>query len=81
MSELVRIQILLEKQQRDELNAIAKKEKKAFSELVRSYLDAQLLQLKYSKMRQAAELLQQDYAEGRDLTQMTSLDSEDFIHE
>lgn len=80
MSELVRVQVLLEKKQRDELNEIAKREKKPFSELVRNYLNAQLCQQKYAKMRQAAEILQQDYVEGSELTDMISLDGEDFIH-
>ena len=81
MSELVRTQVLLDKKQRDELNEIAKREKKPFSELVRNYLAAQLRQQKYVDMRLAAEALVQDYAEGSDLIETTSLDSEDFIHE
>jgi hypothetical protein len=80
MSDLVRIQILLEKRQRYELDEIAEKEGKSFSELVRTFLDAQLRERKYSEMRAAAEQLVSDYAEGSGLVDLTSLDSEDFIH-
>ncbi len=81
MSDLIRTQILLEKKQRELLDKIAEEEGKSFSELVRSFLDVQLRQRKYDEMRIAAEQLAADYAEGRDLTEMTALDAEDFINE
>ncbi len=81
MSDLVRIQILLEKRQRTELDEIAGKEGKSFSELVRSFLNAQLRERKYAEMRLAADQLLPDSEEGGDLADMTSLDSEDFINE
>jgi Arc/MetJ-type ribon-helix-helix transcriptional regulator len=80
MSDLVRTQILLEKTQRFELDEIAEKEGKSFSELVRSLLNAQLRQRKYEEMRLAAEQLAADYAPGGDLSELTSLDGEDFLN-
>ena len=81
MSDLVRTQVLLEKKQREALNAIAKKERVPFSELVRDYLNAQLRQRQYAELRLAAEQLREDYAVGGELTEMTALDGEDFAHE
>ena len=80
MADLVRIQILLDKRQRSELDEIAEKEGKSLSELVRNFLDIQLRERKYDEMRLAAEQLAADYAEDGELTDMTSLDSEDFFN-
>ena len=80
MGGLIRTQVLLEEKQRNELDEIAQKEGKSFSELVRTFLDAQLRQRKYEDMRLAAEQLLIDYREGGELTEMTSLDGEDFVN-
>ena len=80
MSDLVRTQVLLEKSQRDEITQIARSQGKSFSELVREYLTRQLRQQKYEEMRMAAEQLQDDYAEGSSLVEMTALDREDFLN-
>ena len=79
MSELIRTQILLDKKQKVELDEIAREEGKSISELVRSYLNTQLRQEKYTKMRRVAEELENDYMSGSELTATTSLDAEDFI--
>ena len=79
MTSLVRTQILLDKNQREELNQIAEKEGKSLSELIREYLQIQLRKEKYKAMRAAAEQLKADYEAGSDLTNLTLLDSEDFI--
>jgi len=81
MSDLVRTQVLLEKKQRSELDEIASREGRSFSELVRIFLDAQLRQRQYDEMRLAAEQLRADYQEGGELTAMTALDGEDFLNE
>jgi metal-responsive CopG/Arc/MetJ family transcriptional regulator len=80
MSDLVRTQILLEKRQRQELDEAASREGISFSELVRNYLAAQLRQRKYEEMRLAAQQLVDDYAPGGELTELTALDGEDFLH-
>jgi metal-responsive CopG/Arc/MetJ family transcriptional regulator len=80
MSDFVRTQILLEKRQRAELDEIAKKEGRSFSELVRVLLQEKLRERKYAEMRAAAERLVADYEEGRDLTELTALDGEDFLN-
>lgn len=81
MSDLVRTQILLEKEQRLELDKIAAKEGRSVSELVRILLAAQLRQRKYEEMRHAARELAADYQAGGELTEFTSLDGEDFLNE
>ncbi len=80
MSELVRAQVLLEKNQRSELDKIATKEGKSFSEVVRNFLNAQLRQRENDEMRLAATQLLADYMEGGELTELTSLDGEDFLN-
>lgn len=80
MSDLIRVQVLLEKEQRIELNEIAVKEGKSFSELVRIFLDSQLHQRRYDEMRLAAEQLAADYQAGGELTEMISVDGEDFLN-
>jgi hypothetical protein len=79
MSDLVRTQVLLGKKQHDELTMIARKDGKSFSELVRDILNAELRQRLYKDMQSAAEQLRESYAPGGELTDMNSLDSEDFI--
>jgi hypothetical protein len=81
MSDLVRMQVLLEKRQRDELGLIAEAEGRSLSELIRRLVDAQLRQRKYAEMRAAAEKLRENYVEDRELTAFTALDGEDFLNE
>ena len=81
MNDLVRTQVLLEKRQRDRLGFIAETEGKSLSELIRTFVDAQLRLRRYDEMRSAAEQLRGDYSDGSELTAFTSLDGEDFINE
>jgi hypothetical protein len=80
MSELVRAQVLLEKNQRDTLDKIATHEGKSFSEVVRNFLNAQLRQRGYDEMHLAAIQLLADYEVGGELTDLTALDGEDFLN-
>ena len=80
MSDLIRTQVLLGKKQRDELNEIARKDGKSFSELVRDILNADLRQRLYNDMQLAAEQLRDSYEAGGELTDLNSLDGEDFIN-
>ena len=81
MTEYIRTQVLLEKEQRSKLFEIAEQAGISFSELVRECLDAQLKARLYQEMRRAAEQLYTDYSGDGDLTDMTSLDSEEFMNE
>ncbi|HVN56457.1 MAG TPA: ribbon-helix-helix protein, CopG family [Anaerolineaceae bacterium] len=80
MSDLVRTQVLLEKKQRKQLNEIARKEGKPFSQLIREYLDSEIRRRTYAQMCAAAEQLRGDYGPGTELTEWTALDSEDFLN-
>ncbi len=79
MSNYIRTQILLKKEQRDQLDEIARETGRSFSELVRDFLDAQIRSRAYEDMRRAAQKLRHDYAKGSNLTDMTALDGEEFI--
>ncbi len=80
MSELIRTQILLEKDQRKQLDEIAEKMGVSFSEIVRSFLNAQLVARTYQEMQLAAQNLADDYASDPELTAFTCLDGEDFVN-
>jgi hypothetical protein len=80
MSDFVRTQVLLEKSQRVQLDKIAEDMGISFSELVREFLDAQLRLRTYEEMRRAAEQLYDDYANDENLTDMATLDGEDFVN-
>jgi hypothetical protein len=80
MTNFIRTQVLLDKEQRNQLDEIAQSAGISFSELVREFLDAQLRLRIYEDMRRAAEQLQDDYTHDSNLTEMTTLDGEDFIH-
>ncbi|MCJ7529498.1 MAG: hypothetical protein MUO64_00530 [Anaerolineales bacterium] len=79
MSDLVRTQILLNRNQRIVLRLIAQKEGRSVSEIVRDAIDVQLRRRRYLVMQEAAELLKSDYEANGELTNMTILDGEDFI--
>jgi hypothetical protein len=80
MANYIRMQVLLEKKQRNQLDEIARNAGISFSELVRDFLDAQMRIRTYEDMRRAAEQLCDDYANDGNLTDMTALDGEDFIN-
>ena len=71
---------MLEKRQRSQLDEIAQNAGISFSELVREFLDAQMRIRTYENMRRAAEQLRDDYAIGGSLTEMSTLDGEDFMN-
>ncbi len=73
-----RVQILLEPEQKQMLKIIAKKEKRNFSDLVRSMLDNQIDHYKKSELANAARALLDDYTTDEELTVFTNLDGEDF---
>lgn len=81
MTDLVRTQVLLEKKQRIQLDTIAEELGIPFSQLVRDFLNAQLRLRTYENMRRAAQRLAHDYANDKNLTAMTALDGEEFIHD
>ena len=81
MTDYVRTQILLEKEQRQALNEIAEQSGVTFSELVRNFLAAQIRLHTYAEMEHAAKLLYEDYASDNELTILTDLDTEDFSNE
>jgi hypothetical protein len=68
---------MLRGDQRAELDKIAVQSNRSFSEVVRQFIDAQLLQRKYKQMQIAADLLMNDYVKGGSLD-MRELDGEDF---
>ncbi len=80
MPDFVRTQVLPEKRQRVQLDKIAEDMEISFSELVREFLDAQLRLRTYEEMRRAAEQLYEDYANDENLTDLTTLDGEDFLN-
>jgi predicted DNA-binding protein len=80
MSNYIRTQILLKKEQREQLDEIARETGISFSELVRDFLEAQIRNRAYEGMRRAAQKLKHDYANDKSLTDMTALDGEDFIN-
>jgi hypothetical protein len=61
MAEYVRTQILLEKNQRDELDTLAQIAGISFSELVRDFLDVQLRSRTTEEMRRTGEQLGESY--------------------
>jgi hypothetical protein len=79
MGNYIRAQILLEPSQHRTLASIAKQEGRSISELVREMVAQQLRERVYREMEAAARRLSEDYASGGDLTDMTSLDAEEFF--
>jgi hypothetical protein len=77
--DYVRKQIILEKEQSDQLRKIAVNDGISFSELVRNLLNAQLRLRIYKEMEIAADALVDDYTNDKELTDMTLLDGEDVI--
>ena len=73
-----RTQIMLEDEQKQILNRIAKQEKTTFSALVREMLDEQIKKHQKSKLTAAAQAMLMDYKTDEDLLAFTVLDGEDF---
>jgi hypothetical protein len=73
-----RVQILLDPEQKQILQKIAKQEKRNFSEVVRKMLDEQIENHRRSQLTAAAKALLDDYKTNNELTVFTALDGEDF---
>ena len=73
-----RVQILLDPEQKQILQRIAKQEKRNFSELVRNMLDEQIENHRRSQLAAAAKALLVDYQTNKELTAFTAIDGDDF---
>lgn len=79
MTRLVhRTQILLETEQHQALAAIARRQNRSLSDVVREMLDRELADFRKKELADAAQVLLADYKAGGDLIVFTSLDAEDF---
>jgi plasmid stability protein len=76
-SKYHRTQLLLDPEQHQDLEAIAQKEHRSLSDVVREMLDAQLVERKRREMICAAQALLADYTSDKELTAFASLDAED----
>lgn len=72
-----RTQVLLEPEQHDKLEEIARQENRSLSEVLREMLAAQLAERKRKDMAEAAQALLADYVNDKDLTAFTALDAEE----
>lgn len=75
---MYRTQILLEPEQHAELTAIAGREQRSLSDLVREMLRLQLEERRKRGLAVAAAALLADYRDDPELAAFTALDSEDF---
>jgi hypothetical protein len=73
-----RTQILLETEQHQALAAIARRQNRSLSDVVREMLDRELADFRKKELADAAQALLADYRAGGELTAFTSLDGEDF---
>jgi metal-responsive CopG/Arc/MetJ family transcriptional regulator len=73
-----RTQILLEQEQHKALKAIARRENRSLSDVVREMLQKQLEERKKMELTKAAKALLPDYQGDSELTAFTALDAEDF---
>ena len=73
-----RTQILLEPEQHISLLAIARREKRSLSEVIRSMLHQQIEERKKIDLELAAKALLADYQEDPELIAFSVLDNEDF---
>ena len=79
--ELQRTQILLEKSQHQILTLIAEEENRSISDIVREMIERELRFRQRRQMLLAARELQADYTSNPDLTEFTTLDTDDFLFE
>lgn len=75
---LTRTQILLDPEQHQMIQEIARREKRSFSDIVREMLRHQLAEWKQHELAAAARALLDDYRNDPDLTAFTALDGEDY---
>jgi predicted DNA-binding protein len=73
-----RTQILLEQEQHKTLTAIAQRENRSLSDVVREMLQEQLEERKKMELAAAAKALLPDYQGDSELTAFTALDAENF---
>jgi predicted DNA-binding protein len=73
-----RAQILLEQEQHKALTAIARRENRSLSDVVREMLQKQLEERNKMDLAEAAKALLPDYQGDSELTAFTALDVEDF---
>ena len=73
-----RTQILLDPEQHEALAAIARRERRSLSSLVREMLEKQLEVKQQQALTKAAKALLPDYQEDPGLTAFTDLDGEEF---
>jgi hypothetical protein len=76
MSDLVRTQILLNREQHQYLVALAAEQDKSLSEVVREFLNSQIRRQKYYEMQKAAKNLKAEYDSSVEISEMTALDRE-----
>ena len=77
-SRYQRTQILLEPDQHNDLDRIARREGRSLSEVIREMLRKQIAEQKRREMSEAARALLSDYANDKELTAFTALDAEDI---
>ena len=75
-SKYHRTQLLLDPEQHQDLEEIARREHRSLSDVVREMLDAQLAERKRRDMAFAAQALLADYLGDKELTAFTALDAE-----
>jgi predicted DNA-binding protein len=75
---MLRTQILLEPEQHQALEEIARHEKRSLSDVVREMVDKQIAERKRLALVAAAQALLPDYQSDLDLTAFTALDGDDF---
>jgi len=73
-----RTQVLLDREQHQALEEIARKERRSLSDVVREMLDAQLAERRRRDMSIAAQALLADYASDKELTAFTAPNAEDL---
>jgi predicted CopG family antitoxin len=72
-----RTQLLLDPEQHQDLEEIARREHRSLSDVVREMIDVQLAERKRRDMALAAQALLADYSSDKDLIAFTALDGED----
>ena len=73
-----RTQILLEPEQYEALSAIARKEKRSLSGVIREMVDKQIEEHKRRALEEAAHALLVDYRNDPELTAFQTLNGDDF---
>ena len=76
-----RVQILLEPWDKQELEKLAEDAQTSMSGVIRDLIRKHVREQRKSKLRKAAELMENEYRTNSELTAFTSLDGEDFLDE